>query len=100
MLSDRKEGFSTTFWQDFSIADRFGPSAVRDTFDRAFREWRSDYLYLTDLVAVLNHKMWQHHAAGHEVMTSLYQRLYCEAESYGSDHLRGEELEYFWRVLD
>ena len=100
MLSDRMEGFSTTFWQDFSIADRFGPTAVKDTFERAFREWRSDYLYLTDLVCVLNHKMWQHYAAKHEVMAELYQRLYVEAECYGRDHLKGEELEYFWKVLD
>ena len=25
----------TTFWQDFSIADRFGATAVQDTFNRA-----------------------------------------------------------------
>lgn len=32
----------TTFWQDFSIADRFGASAVQDTFNRAFAEWKDD----------------------------------------------------------
>lgn len=25
----------TTFWQDFSIADRFGATAMQDTFNRA-----------------------------------------------------------------
>lgn len=40
----------TTFWSDFSIADRFGLSAIRDTFNRAFREWKEDYEYLTELV--------------------------------------------------
>ena len=29
----------TTFWQDFTIADRFGVSAIKDTFKRAFNEW-------------------------------------------------------------
>ena len=28
----------TTFWMDFSIADNFGKSAVKDTFNRAFEE--------------------------------------------------------------
>ena len=28
----------TTFWNDFSIADRFGLSAIQDTFNRAFEE--------------------------------------------------------------
>ena len=30
----------TTFWEDFSIAERFGLSAIRDTFNRAFKEWK------------------------------------------------------------
>ncbi len=27
----------TTFWEDFSIADRFGLAAVLDTFNRGFQ---------------------------------------------------------------
>ena len=50
----------TTFWQDFSIADLYGADAVQDTFNRAFDEWKTDYIYLTELVLVLNHKAWQH----------------------------------------
>ena len=34
----------TTFAMDFDIADRFGASAVKDTFNRAFNEWKSDYI--------------------------------------------------------
>ena len=49
----------TTFWQDFSIADRFGVAAIKDTFTRAFNEWKHDYKYLTELVMVLNWKIWQ-----------------------------------------
>ena len=30
----------TTFWEDFSIAERFGLSAIQDTFNRAFKEWK------------------------------------------------------------
>lgn len=100
MLEDRKEGFTTTFWQDFTIADAFGVAAVKDTYKRAFGEWKDDYLYLTDLVAVLNHKLWEHYQKGHEQMARLYNDLWEEAQSYGYEHLKGEELEYFWRVLD
>ena len=32
----------TTFWEDFSIAERFGLSAIQDTFNRAFKEWKED----------------------------------------------------------
>lgn len=100
MLEDRKEGFTTTFWMDFSIADMFGVEAVKDTYKRAFEEWKDDYLYLTDLVAVLNHKIWQHYNAGNDRMARLYDKLWREAQSYGYDHLKGDELVYFWRVLD
>ena len=34
----------TTFWQDFSIADRFGIDAVKDTYNRAFKEWKNGKL--------------------------------------------------------
>lgn len=51
----------TTFWEDFSIADRFGLTAIQDTFNRAFEEWKEHYKYLTELILVLNHKIWQYH---------------------------------------
>lgn len=100
MIEDRLEGFSTTFWQDFTIADAFGTAAIRDTFKRAFAEWKDNYLYLTDLVLVLNHKLWQHYRAGDEAKARLYDELWNKANNYGYRHLKGEELEYFWRVLD
>ena len=49
----------TTFWSDFSTAEQFGIEAVKGTFKRAFEEWKGDYKFLTELVMVLNHKIWQ-----------------------------------------
>lgn len=59
----RENGYElqTTFWEDFTIADRFGLSAIQDTFNRAFEEWKEHYKYLTELILVLNHKIWQYH---------------------------------------
>ena len=50
--------FKTTFWSDFTIADKFGLEAVQDTFNRAFSEWKSKVIYLTELVLVLNWKIY------------------------------------------
>lgn len=44
----------STFPLDFTIADKFGEDAIRDTFNRAFRECKSNYVYLTELVVSLN----------------------------------------------
>ena len=92
--------FSTTFWQDFTIADAFGEDAVKDTFDRAFEEWKSDYRYLTDLVIVLNHKLWEHHEKGNESLARLYDSLWKKADGYAMDNLKDEKLGYFLDQTD
>lgn len=43
---------------DFTIADMCGRRAIHDTFKRAFEEWKDNYEYLTELVMVLNWKVW------------------------------------------
>jgi hypothetical protein len=95
-----EEKFSTTFWMDFSIADRFGVNAVKDTFNRAFKEWKSDYRYLTDLIIVLNHKIWQHYDTGNEALATVYDTLWRKADTYAGRHLKGEEAEYYFRMTD
>ena len=89
----------TTFWNDFSIADAFGNSAVADTFKRAFNEWKGDYKYLTELVMVLNHKIWQWYKKNN-ALAQLYNQVWKIADSYAVNNLKGEELEYFYRTTD
>lgn len=89
----------TTFWEDFSIADHFGESAIRDTYKRAFNEWKSNYKYLTELVMVLNHKIWQHYETN-EPIARIYNELWEQADLYASANLHGEELNYFYNVTD
>lgn len=89
----------TTFWQDFTIADRFGASAIKDTFKRAFNEWKSDYKYLTELVMVLNWKIWQHYETN-DKYAELYNELWSEADLYAMENLKGDEAAYFFRATD
>ena len=37
----------TTFWEDFSIADKYGVAGVKDTYKRAFSEWEDDYKFFS-----------------------------------------------------
>ena len=89
----------TTFWNDFSIADRFGLSAVQDTFNRAFKEWKENYKYLTELVLVLNHKIWQYYETRPEIAT-LYNTLWAQASQYAMEYLKDDELSYYYDVTD
>lgn len=89
----------TTFWDDFSIAEIFGPMEVIDTYHRAFREWKGRYEYLTELVMVLNHKIWQHYEMDRD-LAAIYNTLWHEADNYACEHLQGDELAYFFEVTD
>lgn len=89
----------TTFWMDFSIADRFGESAVRDTYKRAMQGWKDNHIYLTELVMVLNHKIWQWYEKN-EALASVYNELWEKCEAYAVEHLKGEELTYFYDITD
>ena len=89
----------TTFFEDFTIAEKFGLNAVEDTFNRAFKEWKSNYKYLTELVMILNWKIWQHYEKN-EKLAELYNSLWEKADAYAYENLKGEELSYFYSTTD
>lgn len=99
MTLDNGYTTKTTFFMDFSIADRFGVSAIKDTYKRAFNEWRDNYEYLTELVLVLNMKIWQHYQTNKKI-AELYNDLWMQTQDYACDNLTGDELSYFYRVTD
>ena len=89
----------TTFYKDFSIAEKFGTQAIIDTFDRAFEDWKHDYKYLTEFVMVLNWKIWEHYEDNEE-LAKLYNELWEQADNYACENLKGEELTYFYTTTD
>ncbi len=89
----------TTFWLDFTIAERFGVAAIKDTYKRAFKEWKGNYKYLTELVMVLNWKICQHYE-DNEPIARVYNELWEEADLYAQENLHGEEAKYFFRTTD
>lgn len=91
--------FITTFPEDFDIAERFGNAAIKDTFKRAFRSWRKDPEYLTELVLTLNHKIWQWYRTN-EARAKVYDECWREADEWAVNHLKGKDLEYYYRTLD
>lgn len=87
----------TTFWMDFSIAEAFGTKAIVDTYQRAFNEWKSNVVFLTELVMMLNWKIWQHENDDFGVV---YNDLWGEADSYCMENLKGDDLSYFLNTTD
>ena len=89
----------TTFYLDFSIADKFGLQAIQDTYNRAFEGWKSDYKYITELAMVLNWKCWRWYEVKDDY-SRLYTELFHKLDEWIFNNLRGEELEYYIRITD
>ena len=99
ILQDTGYEPKTTFWQDFSIADRFGIDAVKDTYKRAFEEWKTNIEYLTELAMVLNWKIWEQHQLNVE-LAKVYDDLWREIDQYCMDNLKVDDLQYYIRTTD
>lgn len=89
----------TTSYIDFSIAESFGRSAVFHTYSKLFEEYKDDYKLLTELVIVLNWKIWQHYESN-EGLAKVYNFLWNKADYYACKNLKGNELLYFYKTTD
>ena len=91
----------TTFWNDFTIADKFGIEAVKDTYNRAFNEWKNDIVYMTELTIVLNHKIWQHYKY-REDLAEIYDELWRITDEFicCGDNFTDDEIQKYLRVTD
>ena len=91
--------FISTFPMDFTIADKFGMDAIKDTYNRAFAEWKDNYIYLTELVITLNYKIWEWYEKD-ETIARVYNDIWEQADTYACDNLKGEELSFFYSITD
>lgn len=90
----------STFYADFSVADVYGEKAILDTYHRAFNDWKGSAKMFVELVAALNHKIWFWYEAGVDEYSELYNRLWKEADAFGSEHFKGEDATHYFQVLD
>lgn len=90
----------TTFFTDFSIADMFGLEAIKDTYARAFKYWKDDVKFVTELSMVLNWKGWQHHGEGNKKYSEWYFAKWEELHDWCLSNLKGDDLTYYLRTTD
>jgi hypothetical protein len=87
----------TTYFMDFSIAERFGIAAIRDTYKRALLN--RDYKMMTELTMVLNHKIWFTYEKQPE-LAKVYDELWRDCDSKCREWFNKDELAYFYTVTD
>lgn len=88
------------FMQDFMIADKYGEASVRNTYKRAFDEWKDSVEYFASLVCTLNHQIWNHYEAGNEPLARVYNELWKTADEFAYEHFTGKDLLFYSNFLD
>lgn len=92
----------STFYTDFGIAEWYGENAIRDTYERAVDGWKDSIEWLTEIVMVLNWKIWEHYHRDNDRLARLYDELWREAQ--GEVHKRfdgnDEAISYYYRTID
>lgn len=89
----------TTFWEDFSIAEKFGEKEIRDLYKRAMKHWSFDKEYIIELVMVLNWKIWSYYKEDKK-LAKLYDELWKKADEGCMENLKGEDLSYYLQTTD
>lgn len=91
----------TTFYQDFTIAEFF-KGGLEDTFKRVCKEWLYDYKMFTELIIVLNHKIWEHYNKGKQELSRKYDTMWKEAQSIFFEKYEGNDkvMRYYFRIID
>ena len=100
-----------TFWFDFSIADVYGESAIKDTYARSFDTFKKNIEYMTALAIVLNHKSWYWYDKKDDKKSELYAKLYHKIDQFILDgeeddddykykNFTSEEITYYARATD
>lgn len=90
----------TTFWGDFTVAERVsGIAGVKDTFKRAFKEWKDNEVYLTEMYMIANWKVWQHYQTN-EALARAYQEIDDTIDEYVDKHYSKEQKDYFYSTTD
>ncbi len=95
----------TTFMQDFAIADAFirmEPKAIEDTARRGWEFAKNDIVYATEMVVVLNKRLWMWHKRGNQQLAYKYHLLWQEyqAKIFETFENNKEAVKYYYIVTD
>ena len=92
--------FETTFWEEFSIAEEdYGPEGIRKHYDTVFEQYRDNLKFLTELVLVLNWKIYQWYQVD-DTLGMTYDELWKRTDGYAMGTLKGDDLHKYLSVLD
>ena len=89
----------TTFWDDFTSADKKGVGEIEDIFRQAFESRRNDVVFLTELTLVTNWKRLQMERNRRSLESSAYCLCWEKVFDYCEKHFKNGALLYFIETL-
>ena len=95
LMEELQPGYErcSTFAADFAIADSFGKAAVKDTFLRAFNEWKDHSHMMAEMALVLNHNIWRYYEMD-PGLAKVYDECWRQADEYCMEHYKGDDLDW------
>lgn len=91
--------FKTTFYSDFTFAEMFGETGIKDLYKRCLKEWHWDVKYFTEFVVALNWKIRERFEKDKKV-AKVYDELWREADLLALQIFKGEDKDYYLRETD
>lgn len=91
----------TDVWEGLT-AREYNTDILMTHVAKLFHRYKDNGLYqeLTELVMVLNWKMWQMYDRGNEELQDVYCAAFKYIDDWCKDNLQGEQLEYYYRTTD
>lgn len=90
----------TSFYEDFSIAESFNIGAIKKTYKEVKKSWKNDYKYWTELIMILNWKMWEHCEDKNLLLVKLYKSLWEDAKKLACENFTDEEKQYYYNITN
>ena len=91
--------FESSFWEEFSIAENYGTDGIREHYKVVFDQWKDNLKFLTELVLVLNIKIFLWYGVD-DTIGLTYDQLWKETDGYALEALKGNDLHYYLSTLD
>lgn len=90
----------TTFYTDLSMIEPLGTEKLRFAVEEMFESWKTNVVYITELIMALNWKIWEHFGADNDEYAEVYDELWKKYDAWACDNLTGEDLKYYYKTTD
>ena len=74
-------------------------SAIKDTYNRAKKEWQDNVEYMAELTIVLNWAIWDWYKKN-ETVARVYNNLWEDCQNFCYEHFKGEDLRTYLDIID